>query len=274
MAEFGIVKTSQSTTREGMVFAGGNLGKKVTINYGAVLVRHRGDAFLFDSGLGLTIDAQYGADMPGWKRPLLWYGPVDAARTQLERAGIATPQRIILSHGHWDHASGLVDFPGAEVWTTPAERAFLRHGHDCGWLKRGGVMPSQVEPTTIRWHEFEPNGPAYGGFERSYDLYGDGAIVFAAMEGHTPGSIGMFVTVESGRRFLFCGDTVWSASAIPNARPKMLLARALADDDPAQTLRQICRLRDLAGSDSQLTIVPAHDGALQDRLGYFPSFIR
>jgi glyoxylase-like metal-dependent hydrolase (beta-lactamase superfamily II) len=104
-------------------------------------------------------------------------------------------------------------------------------------------MPSQVEPTTIRWHEFELNGPAYHEFERSYDLYGDGAVVLVSMEGHTPGPIGMFVTTESGRRFLFCGDTVWSAAAIPNARPKTLLARAFADDDPAQTLRQIRPLR-------------------------------
>jgi glyoxylase-like metal-dependent hydrolase (beta-lactamase superfamily II) len=274
MVEFAVVRTSQSTSRQGLVFAGGSYLRPVDIAFSAFLVRHGDDSFLFDSGLGLRVDEQYGTEMPRWKRPLIWYGEVDAVKTQLERAGIAPPPRIVLSHGHWDHASALVDFPQAEVWTTPAERDFLKHAHDCGPLRRGAVMLSQVSSPSIRWHEFAFEPKPFRNFEASLDLYGDGTVVLVPLAGHTPGSIGMFLTVDSGRRFLFCGDTVWNANAIPKARPKTFLARAMVDSDAVETQRAVNRLRDALVADPELTIIPAHDAAVQDRLGLFPAFVR
>jgi glyoxylase-like metal-dependent hydrolase (beta-lactamase superfamily II) len=272
MVAFSILKTSENRVREALTFSGGDFRKTVTINYGAVLVEHDEDRFLFDSGLGINVDAQYCCDMPRWKRPLLKYGPVDPVRRQLERHGIETVPRIVLSHSHWDHASGIADYPEAEIWIAAAEHAYLQH-LPTSPLKRGATMPSQVHAPAIRWHVFDFEGAPYGPFEASLDLFGDGTAVLVPLRGHTPGSTGLMLTLTSGKRFLFCGDTVWNASAIARSRPKTFVASIIADDDRAATLASIELLRDLAVAEPALTIVPAHDGAVQDRLGYFPARI-
>jgi glyoxylase-like metal-dependent hydrolase (beta-lactamase superfamily II) len=267
---FAIIKTSQRTTPEAIAYSGGPL-RPMTIVFSAILVRHGDDSLLFDSGLGCEVDAQYAVDMPLWKKPLFSYGPVDPVIRQLERAGIPMPSRIVLSHGHWDHASGLVDFPGAEVWITAQELAFVQRAVPRLSIERGVTMPTQFR-APIRWHEFEFEDRAFENFAQSLDLYGDGAVVLVPLHGHTPGSIGMFVTVDSGKRTFFCGDTVWNARAIADARPKMFLARMMVDCDHAETQTSIAKLRELAMSEPDITIVPAHDGAVQRAIGYFPTF--
>jgi glyoxylase-like metal-dependent hydrolase (beta-lactamase superfamily II) len=266
---FSIIRTGGRLTPESMLYQGGGKAK-VDVVYSAILVRHGGQAFLFDTGLGSRIDAQYGRDMPRWKRPFFHYNkPVVPARDQLARAGLPVVRRIVLSHSHWDHASGVVDFPGAEVWVAPPERALVGkagHGADNIW-------PSQVGDPGIAWTSIDFRSGPYRGFERSLDVYADGTVVLVPQYGHTAGSIGMFVTTSSGRRFFFCGDTVWSAAAIGAGRPKFWLARALVDADARATLSQVRRMEALRKRDPGLTIVPAHDGRVQARLGFFPGWV-
>lgn len=266
---FSIIRTGGRLSPESMLYQGGGKAK-VEVVYSAVLVRHAGQDFLFDTGLGSRIDEQYARDMPGWKRPFFFYGkPIVPARAQLARAGVPAVRRIVLSHGHWDHASGVVDFPGAEIWVAQPERILIEkagHGADSIW-------PSQVGGSSLAWKSIDFRSGPYRGFERSLDVYGDGTVVLVPQFGHTEGSVGMFVTTSSGRRFFFCGDTVWSAAAIEAARPKFWLARALVDADAARTLSQVQRMAALRKDDPGLTIVPAHDGRVQARLGYFPGWV-
>ncbi len=51
------------------------------------------------------------------------------------------------------------------------------------------------------------------GFDESLDLFGDGRLVLVPLPGHTPGSVGLFVTLDSGRRLFFSGDTSWRLEA-------------------------------------------------------------
>jgi len=267
---FSLVKTGHVHAPAGMIYAGGSFTRKLEVNHVAVLVRHGTDLFLFDSGLGRKIDQQYAQDMPWWARPSFKYElPVTPARDQLDAAGIKV-SRIILSHSHWDHASGLVDFPEAEVWVTPEERAFDQ-GRGLGFP---GAFPSQIGSPDIRWHVFRLQDRPQWSFGRSLDLYGDGSAVLVPLEGHTPGAVGLLLTVASGKQYLFCGDTVWSAAALQEARPKFYLASVIADDDRAGTQRAIQQLHELMQQHPGLVVVPAHDAALQDRLGYFPQWVR
>jgi glyoxylase-like metal-dependent hydrolase (beta-lactamase superfamily II) len=262
---FAIVKTGHSTVQESLLYAGGDKKKTVENDFSAFLIRHGDDAFLFDTGLGARIDAQYARDMPGWKQRFFKYlKPIVPARDQLARGGLPPISRIILSHSHWDHASGVVDFPQAEVWLSKEELGFIRGGN---------AWPSQVGDPAIRWRTIAFQPKPYRGFPESLDLYGDGTVVLVPQFGHTPGSVGMFVTTSSGRRFFFCGDTVWSAAAIPQGRPKFWLAGLLADSDGARTKAEIERMRALLKADPGLTIVPAHDSRVQARLGFFPAWV-
>jgi glyoxylase-like metal-dependent hydrolase (beta-lactamase superfamily II) len=112
------------------------------------------------------------------------------------------------------------------------------------------------------------------GFERTLDLFGDGSAVLVSMPGHTPGSTGLLLTLASGQRYLFVGDTVWNADAIAAEAPKSLLGRKLADSDADRTLALVRQLRALSAAEPSLVIVPAHDARVHDRLGYFPKWVK
>ena len=125
--QLSIIKTAEAHTLEALTYSGGGYTKRVKLQHIAVLVRHPQGTVLFDTGLGSQVEAQVKADMPLWARPLFAaYGPVTNARSQLDAAGVPPVGRIVLSHVHWDHASGLVDFPEAQVWLPQQERDFWR----------------------------------------------------------------------------------------------------------------------------------------------------
>jgi glyoxylase-like metal-dependent hydrolase (beta-lactamase superfamily II) len=130
-----------------------------------------------------------------------------------------------------------------------------------------------VGDPSIHWKTIAFQPKPYRGYPESLDLYGDGTVVLVPQYGHTPGSVGMFLTTSSGRRFFFCGDTVWSAAAIPASRQKFWLARSIADRDAPATLAQIERMTALQKADPGLIIVPAHDSRVQAKLGYFPTWV-
>jgi glyoxylase-like metal-dependent hydrolase (beta-lactamase superfamily II) len=268
---FAIVKTGKSTAKEALIYSGGSWSRGVDSNFVAILIRHGDRELLFDTGLGAKVDSQYAQGMPWWARGSFKYDkPIDPARAQLARAGAPPVSQIILSHSHWDHASGVVDFPGAEVWVAPEELAVIRKpGSGLGEAWR-----SQVGDRAIAWRALTFQAIAYHGFDRSLDLFGDGTVVLVPQFGHTPGSVGLFLTTSSGRRYFFCGDAVWSAAALKDARPKFWLANQLADADKRRTQAEIARMALLAKREPDLTIVPAHDSTVQNRLGYFPKWIR
>jgi len=266
---FAIVKTASLQTHEWLLFAGGRFEPAETA-FSAFLVQHGDDQFLFDSGLGSQVDAQYAADMPGWNKLFFRYDkPVRPAKDQLAEAGIKPVTRIVVSHSHWDHLSGLSDFPQAEVWLAAAEHERIKEpSHSVG-----GVWPSQVEGVTA-WKDIEFNGPAFEGFAASHDMYGDGRAVLVPMPGHTPGSIGLFVTVDSGQRYFFVGDVVWNAGALKDGAPKYWAARWLVDQDVEQTQVAIELIRAAMARDPKLVVIPAHDAKAQAALGHFPTWVQ
>lgn len=268
--QLSIVKTAEARTLEALTYSGGSYVKPVKLQHIAVLVRHPQGTLLFDTGLGRQVDAQVKADMPLWARPLFAaFGPVNDARSQLDAAGVPPVQRIVLSHVHWDHASGLVDFPEAQVWLPQQERDYMAHPDYLA------VFPSQVSAPTIQWKPFQWENKPYEGFAQSLDLFGDASVVLVPLPGHTPGSTGMFVNLASGKQFLFVGDTVWRADAIGNRRPKMWISSKVVDNNAPQTLQAVGTLADLQAAKPGLVIVPAHDADVHDTMdAYFPKSVQ
>ncbi len=265
-----IVRTSAKPVREAMIVSGGSWSRDVTVSMSGFVIRHGDKVLAFDLGLGSGIDAQYDAEMPMWARPTFGYArPVDPLAAQFVRAGQPLPEEVVLSHSHWDHGSGLEDFPQAQVWVSGAEMAFIRtpqSGAGRPWM-------SQVGRPDIRWQTLAfPDGP-FLGFSASNDIFGDGSVVALPIPGHTPGSLALFIRTASGRRFLLVGDVLWNAGELRAGQGKAWPARALVDGDQAATARAVRQLMQLSRADPGLTIVPAHDGDLQARLGLFPRWI-
>ncbi|MCW5648136.1 MAG: MBL fold metallo-hydrolase [Ramlibacter sp.] len=267
---FSVIKTAALPVREGLLFSGGRFGHEATSNFSAFLVQHGEHSFLLDSGLGSSVAEQYAQDMPLWMRPFFKYeDPVLPARDQLARAGLPAVTDIYLTHDHWDHASGLGDFPQAAVWVSAPERIHSQVSQGTP----GGAWPSQVGSPSIQWRTLTFQPVPYEGFDASLDQYGDGSVVWVPMRGHTPGSVGLFLRLNSGRRYFFVGDTVWSVAALKDASPKFWPARLIVDDDAARTQQMIDLIRAAMVRDPALVIVPAHDGTVQDALGYFPKWV-
>ncbi|MEJ6005184.1 MBL fold metallo-hydrolase [Paucibacter sp. AS339] len=268
---FAIIKTSRVAVMEGLLVPGGSFSKQIDSNFSAFLIKHRDEYFLFDTGMGRQIGEQYRADMPLWWRPFFKYeAPVSPAREQLDRAGIAPLSRVILSHSHWDHAGGTLDFPEAKIGVAAAEMDLIRHPT----RGPGGTWASQIASESIQWEQLKFQPQPYRGYAQSLDLFGDGTVVLVPMPGHTPGSIGLFLTVDSGQVYFFIGDVAWTVDAIKAGAPKFWAAAALVDGHAEQTQHSVEHLRSLMRQDPALVLLPAHDSATQDRLGYFPQWVK
>lgn len=270
LAETGVrvslIKTAEGETRDALSWSGGSWLSSVKLNHIAVLVSHPGKGdWLLDSGLGVQMPAQVEADMPWWAGSFLKVSGLNPARTQLGERSI---KGIVLTHAHWDHASGLVDFPGVPVWVRAEEQALISTG------KPPVIFPSQF-PSSLNWHLWQADMKPALGFEQSYDLFEDGSVMLLPMPGHTPGSTAILVRLESGRRLLFVGDTIWRAAQIEGeGAEKYWFARNLVDADRAAVKRWIDRLVQLRRTEPDLLIVPSHDAGVQDTLGYWPAWVQ
>ena len=268
---FAIVKTSQVAVVEALLVPGGSVTKQVDSNFSAFLIKHHDDYLLFDTGMGSRIDGQYQQGMPIWWRPFFKYDkPVVSARTQMDQAGMAPLKRVILSHSHWDHAGGVLDFPEAKVAVAPAELALI-HNPSTG---PGGTWASQISAASIQWETLVFQPVAFKGYPQSLDLYQDGKVVMVPMPGHTPGSVGLFVTTDSGTVHFFIGDVAWTVAALQQGAPKFWVAGKLVDGDAKQAQSSVDKVRALMQAEPDLVVIPAHDSTVQAKLGYFPAWVK
>ena len=263
---FALVRTSGVTTLDALTLADGSWTEKVHLNHTAVLIQHHAATLLFDTGLGSQAEAQFKQDMPWWDKPLFRFGNVNPVRDQLAGSGIHI-DRILLSHAHWDHASGLADFPNVPVWAPYAE---IDYAHIA---TPPAVFPSEFSAST-RWQPYGFDGGPYLAFDRSLDLFGDGSLVLVPMPGHTPGSVGLFVTLDNGRRYFFSGDTSWRLEGFDGPRQKFWASSRLVDLNREQTLAQLAKVHEMLLAHPDITVVPAHDAAVQDRIGYYPQWVQ
>lgn len=246
--------TARAEMPEAFTLAKGSLFEGFEMVHGAILVGHGKDSLLFDSGLGTMVDEQFEADMPYWLRPFMAYEMgvpvVEQLRDQKE---LPYPDRIFLSHAHWDHASGIVDFPDLQVWLPEQEYEFTKTGVP------PAVFPSQVNSPDTLWQPFTFNTVSYAGFTESLDLFGDGTVVLVSLSGHSPGSVGMFVNADDGVRRFFIGDAAWNVKSVETLRRKFWVSSSFADGDAEKTDRVIAKIHALSKANPELKIISAHD---------------
>jgi len=232
-------------------YRGGSLFERRDFSIAGTLVRHPHGDVLIDTGFGRDIDAQFHT-MPLMFRAWTFYRMWRPAVDQLEDAGYdqKSLRAILLTHSHWDHESGLPDFPGVPVWVTPQEREFIR---------KGSLTQFTQLFTGLHYEEYGFEGGPYLGFPSSHDVYGDGSIVVVPAPGHTPGSVITFVTLHNGTRYAFVGDLVWQLEGITEREERPWFSRKLVDLDAEGTRQNLLRMIALKERLPELIIVPAHD---------------
>jgi len=259
--------TADLHSRAGFAFRGGSMSEPRVFSQTALLVRHpRGD-LLFDTGLGIHARDHFGT-MPWLLQTFTRLDLRKPAAQQLSAAGYApgTLAGIVPTHVHWDHISGAPDFPGVPVWLNAIERKFAQEGGRPSALYRSfGEVPTRA-------YGFESR--AYLGFESSFDVWGDGAIVLVLAPGHSPGSILAFITLPSGKRFVLLGDLVWQSDGITRPAERPGLSSLLVDDDAEQVRHGIAHVAALQRRFPELMMLPAHDDRAWSQLPVFPQSLQ
>jgi glyoxylase-like metal-dependent hydrolase (beta-lactamase superfamily II) len=218
----------------------------------AVLVRHPQGDVLIDTGVGRTITSQL-IELPFLFRLGTDLEQMRTAADQLDGAGYDRKRLryILLTHAHWDHVSGVPDFPGVPVLVAPAERRFIDEG---GWLT---VTARNINRSLLLDYAFD--GGPYLGFAHSHDLYGDGSLVIVPAPGHTPGSVVVFATLPGGSRYAFVGDLVWQREGILEREERPWVTSTSMGEDPIALRDSMLRMSAIVTRYPQITIVPAHD---------------
>ena len=234
-------------------YRGGSFLDRRDFSMTAALVRHPQGDLLIDTGLGREIDKQFQTQTFSF-RALTRYELFKPAADQLDAAGYDRKhlRAILITHAHWDHTSGLPDFPDTPILVTAPEHRFIQEG---GWLT---VIARGVPDARYREYGFE--GGPYLGFPASHDVYGDGSIVVVPAPGHTPGSVVVFVVLPNQRRYAFIGDLAWQSEGISERELRPWLIRRMGRENPDEARANILRMAAIAAKYPSLVIVTAHDG--------------
>lgn len=232
----------------------------------ALLLHPTAGPILYDTGYAERFRE---ATEPFPERIYRWLTPVrlpaeERLAHQLQRFGLAPEdiQRVLISHLHADHVAGLCDLPQA---------GFLALRDDVlgslgrrGWQAvRRGFLPSLLPAdftqrlTLADERPVVELGPAWAPFERGYDLLGDRSLIGIPLPGHSPAQLGVLLRTPAGRPVLLAADSCWSATAWQEGRLPSIVARPLFADWNRYR-RTLAGLRELAGRQPDLAIVPSH----------------
>jgi N-acyl homoserine lactone hydrolase len=124
---------------------------------------------------------------------------------QLRARGIdpASIDLVVMTHLHFDHASGMGQFPDAEFVVERREHAAVKGG----LLK--GYNPSHLDPVSD-WRLLDlDTAPPAEGFGHVLDLLGDGSVRLAFTPGHTDGHCSVLLRTAQGP-VLLAGDAAYA----------------------------------------------------------------
>ena len=158
-------------------------------------------------------------------------------------------ERVIMTHLHVDHTSGMRLLPQAKFVCT------CEVGGCNGRAAGGNGYVSHHLPPRPRMElvEFERVGEPHGPFAKTIDLLGDGSIRLISTPGHTAGHMSVLVRVPGGHEVLVVGDAVYTLRSI---REEILPLLTVNDADYLRSLRE---LKAFSEQEPEATLVPSHD---------------
>jgi glyoxylase-like metal-dependent hydrolase (beta-lactamase superfamily II) len=178
---------------------------------------------------------------------------------QLRSAGVEPNdvERVVLTHLHVDHTSGLRLLPNASFICTRQEWS---GAHRPLAFARGYVTHHLPPKAKVQLVDFETDGEPYDVFPRTIDLAGDGTIRLLHTPGHTSGHQSVHLRLNDGRTVVLVGDAAYTTRSIRD----QLLPVITADD--GASLDSLRRLAAFARSHPDASLVPSHDPHAWHRL--------
>lgn len=227
-----------------------------TVPCPAFLIHHpTAGALVVDTGLHPSVTAKPAAN---FGRLAAWYakpqlGPGEDLPAQLRRRGVdpRAVGTVIMTHLHFDHASGMSELGKSTFIITEAEwRAAttlprpILHGY------RRSHFDYAFDYRTITYDG--PNVSSYSSFGRSFDLLGDGSIRLLSLPGHTFGHQAVLCRLRE-RDLVIAGDAIFTYGQLTAAPPPPRPA------DPHTYRRSLQELRLFHRQFPDALIIPGHD---------------
>ncbi len=201
---------------------------------------------LVDAGLGARNRTGEEPHFPFNKLPLI----VPDGATALEQLG-APPERVLLTHIHYDHIGGLYDMPGTEVWLSTVDAAAA--------ATETGAFHTRALRDIVRLQPVDFTGDTVVQVlgRPAVDVLGDGTVYFLSLPGHTAGSTAVLVRAE-GQPYLFVGDTAW-VDAHLHAAQRPLLTQLVVDANRHDLRESLTWARNIRASCPDIHIVAGHE---------------
>jgi N-acyl homoserine lactone hydrolase len=220
----------------------------------AFLIEHPGvGAMLVDTGLHPTV-ADDPASNLGRRGAAMFKTRMTSEQAigEQARARGVDPRdigHVIMTHLHWDHSSGISEFPGATFIVNKAE---WEAATDEGLLK--GYMHSHFHPL-YDWRTIDFSSDSvssYDSFGRAVDLFGDGSVRLLFTPGHSKGHMSVLLRVKDGE-VLLTADAAYARRTIEES-----LIPVVVDDEHLyrRSLKEIQRYLEPR---PDTVVVPGHD---------------
>jgi glyoxylase-like metal-dependent hydrolase (beta-lactamase superfamily II) len=186
----------------------------------AYLIHHpSAGPFLVDTGLHPSVSARPAENMgrivASFGRPEL--DPGYDLPSQLRSRGIEAKQirLVVMTHLHFDHSSGMAEFPGAtfvvseDEWiaATTDNRPFLRGYRPAHYDYAFDYRTLSYDSDRIR---------SYATFGRTFDLFGDGSVRLAYTPGHSAGHQSVICRLRD-RDLVIAGDAIYTYAQLEGA---------------------------------------------------------
>lgn len=178
--------------------------------------------------------------------------PEQTVAAQLRARGVdpAEISMIVVTHLHFDHASALADFPGAQVLVSEPEwRSARRRG---GTLRGYSIAQLDPRPSYLTLDFSAASARARGAFAQTLDLFGDGSVTLAFTPGHSRGHLSVILRLGS-REALIAGDAIYTMATLRDGE------RPWRSEDTKAFERSLSALQTYDREHPDALIVPGHD---------------